>query len=89
MRWILTLILSDRLQPKFIGFRTLFEAREQPSRMYHWSVMVFASLAVEIPYNIFWYVPRSRVFPSTVLLTLMLSQWNHLLLLLVLDRWIP
>ena len=45
--------MLPRLQPKFIGFRTLFEAREQPSRMYHWSVMVFANLVVEIPFNIF------------------------------------
>ncbi|KAM0754754.1 putative SNQ2-ABC transporter [Meredithblackwellia eburnea MCA 4105] len=44
--------LSQQLQPKFIGLRTLYLARERPSRMYNWVAMVFANVIVEIPYNI-------------------------------------
>ena len=56
MSVVLSAPLSQQLQPKFIGFRTLFEARERPSRMYSWPTMVFASAVVEIPWNIFAFV---------------------------------
>ncbi len=44
--------LSQQLQPKFIGLRQLWTAREQPSRMYSWPVLVTANILVEIPWNI-------------------------------------
>lgn len=47
--------LSQQLQPKFIGLRTLFEARERPSRMYSWVTLVFANVLVEVrilPYHL-------------------------------------
>ncbi|GAA6060988.1 hypothetical protein JCM10212_000674 [Sporobolomyces blumeae] len=44
--------LSQQLQPKFLGLRQLYEARERPSRMYHWSILCFTSIVVEIPFNI-------------------------------------
>ncbi|KAL8280941.1 hypothetical protein RQP46_006620 [Phenoliferia psychrophenolica] len=62
--------LSQQLQPKFIGLRTLFEARERPSRMYSWPALVFSSVIVEVPWNLFagtifflcWYY--TVAFPS-------------------------
>ncbi|KAM0791176.1 hypothetical protein ACM66B_005660 [Microbotryomycetes sp. NB124-2] len=45
--------LSQQLQPKFLDFRTLYLARERPSRMYNWPTMVFAAIVVEMPWNIF------------------------------------
>ncbi|SCZ91970.1 BZ3500_MvSof-1268-A1-R1_Chr5-3g08254 [Microbotryum saponariae] len=53
MAVVLAAPLSQQLQPKFIGLRTLYLARERPSRMYNWPVMVFANVVAEIPWNIF------------------------------------
>ncbi|GAA5921798.1 hypothetical protein JCM3775_001825 [Rhodotorula graminis] len=44
--------LSQQLQPKFIGLRSLYNARERPSRMYSWPVFVASAIIVEMPYNI-------------------------------------
>ncbi|KAK4048322.1 ATP-binding cassette transporter snq2 [Microbotryomycetes sp. JL201] len=44
--------LSQQLQPKFLDFRTLYQARERPSRMYNWPTMVFSAVVVEMPWNI-------------------------------------
>ena len=43
--------LSQHLQPEFIRFRSLFEVREKPSKLYTWPVMVLSALLVEIPWN--------------------------------------
>ena len=43
--------LSQHLQPEFIRFRSLFEVREKPSKLYSWPVMVLSALLVEIPWN--------------------------------------
>lgn len=53
MAVVLAAPLSQQLQPKFLGFRTLYEARERPSRLYSWPVLVFSGLVVEAPWNIF------------------------------------
>jgi len=56
--------LSQQLQPKFIGLRSLYNARERPSRMYSWPVFVASAIIVEMPYNIVWCVcpsPLSRL----------------------------
>ncbi|GAA5913660.1 hypothetical protein JCM5296_007276 [Sporobolomyces johnsonii] len=52
MATVLAAPLSQQLQPKFLGLRQLYDAREKPSRMYHWSILVFTSIIVEIPWNI-------------------------------------
>jgi len=52
MAVVLAAPLAQQLQPKFLDLRQLYEAREKPSRMYHWSVLVFSSVVVEIPFNI-------------------------------------
>ncbi|GAA5967234.1 hypothetical protein JCM3765_001744 [Sporobolomyces pararoseus] len=52
MAVVLAAPLAQQLQPKYLGLRQLYTAREKPSRMYHWSVLVFSSVVVEIPFNI-------------------------------------
>ncbi|KAI5479965.1 hypothetical protein MNV49_002255 [Pseudohyphozyma bogoriensis] len=53
MAVVLAAPLSQQLQPKFLGLRQLFTARESPSRMYSWPVLVFSSTVVEMPFNVF------------------------------------
>ncbi|WFD00123.1 hypothetical protein MYAM1_002869 [Malassezia yamatoensis] len=52
MSLVLSTSLSQQLQPVFIDYRTLFEAREKPSKLYSWPVMVTSLILVEIPWNI-------------------------------------
>ena len=51
--------------PRFVMQRSLFETREQPSKMYSWVAFLFANIVVEIPFQILlsilvyssWYFP--------------------------------
>ncbi|GAA6000108.1 hypothetical protein JCM10207_006055 [Rhodosporidiobolus poonsookiae] len=52
MAVVLSAPLSQQLQPKFLGLRQLYIARESPSRMYSWPIFVISSILVEIPWNI-------------------------------------
>ncbi len=52
MALVLSTSLSQQLQPVFIQFRALYEARERPSKMYSWWVAVWAALIVEVPWNL-------------------------------------
>ncbi|GAA6016702.1 hypothetical protein JCM11491_000212 [Sporobolomyces phaffii] len=52
MAVVLAAPLAQQLQPKYLGLRQLYTAREKPSRMYHWSTLVFSSVIVEMPFNI-------------------------------------
>ena len=45
--------LAQQLQTTFIQIRTIYEARERPSKMYHWYVFLISAALVEIPWNIF------------------------------------
>ncbi|KAI9834089.1 MAG: hypothetical protein M1819_003374 [Sarea resinae] len=62
---ILCLVLIVQLQPRLIEYRELYAVREKPSKIYHWSVFVIASILTEIPYNVViatlcflcWYFP--------------------------------
>lgn len=61
MAVVLAAPLSQQLQPKFIGLRVLYQARERPAAMYSWPVLVLSSIVVEIPFNLFACVSsRSR-----------------------------
>lgn len=60
-----------QVQPKFIHARMLFEAREGPSKMFHWLPFVLGEIIGELPYMLFcgviyfvvWCVPSlSLVF---------------------------
>ena len=52
----LTLVISppliQQLQPRFLGFRNIFSVRENPSKIYHWTVFVVATFIVEIPWSL-------------------------------------
>jgi ATP-binding cassette, subfamily G (WHITE), member 2, PDR len=51
--------------PQFVTQRTLYEARERPSKTYSWQVFILSNIIVEIPWNAFtavlmfvaWYYP--------------------------------
>ncbi|KAI5303915.1 hypothetical protein KEM56_007064 [Ascosphaera pollenicola] len=42
--------LCQQLQPRFLHFRGLYEARESQSRIYSWLSVIFAAIVSEIPY---------------------------------------
>ncbi|KAH9920627.1 pleiotropic drug resistance ABC transporter [Fomitopsis serialis] len=44
--------LVEQLQVPFLEMRSIFEIREQHSRMYKWSALITSQLLVEIPWNI-------------------------------------
>ncbi|PWN48587.1 putative SNQ2-ABC transporter [Violaceomyces palustris] len=52
MALVISTSLSQQLQPQFIEFRSIYEAREKPSKMYSWPVAVFSAVVVEMPWNI-------------------------------------
>ncbi|KAH6844637.1 ABC-2 type transporter-domain-containing protein [Chaetomium sp. MPI-CAGE-AT-0009] len=45
--------LIQQLMPQFIKQRSLYEVRERPSKMYHWSALLIANIVAEVPYQIF------------------------------------
>lgn len=52
MALVLSTSLSQQLQPQFIHFRSLYEVRERPSKMYSWPVAVWSAVIVEVPWNL-------------------------------------
>ena len=57
--------IVQQSMPQFVAQRTLFEARERPSKTYSWSVFMLSQIVVEIPWNALmavvmyfcWYYP--------------------------------
>ncbi|GLB01931.1 hypothetical protein AtubIFM57258_000342 [Aspergillus tubingensis] len=57
--------LSEQIMPQFIVQRDVYEARERPSKMYDWKVLMLSNLAIEIFWNTLmavvayfcWYYP--------------------------------
>jgi ABC-type multidrug transport system ATPase subunit/ABC-type multidrug transport system permease subunit len=43
--------LVSLMMPHFIRQRSLFEARERPSKVYSWKVFILANILVELPWN--------------------------------------
>lgn len=52
MGTIISVPVSNQLQVPFLDMRTIYEIRERPSRMYHWSALVTAQFLAELPWNI-------------------------------------
>ena len=52
----ITLVISpplmQQLQPRFIHFRNIFAARENPSKIYNWAAFVIAAFIVEVPWSL-------------------------------------
>ncbi|KAJ5817413.1 CDR ABC transporter [Penicillium robsamsonii] len=57
--------LSEQIMPQFINQREVYEARERPSKIYDWKVLMLSSLLIEIFWNTLmavaayfcWYYP--------------------------------
>lgn len=43
--------IIDQMMPSFVEQRTLYEAREQPSKTYSWQSFLFANIVVEMAWN--------------------------------------
>lgn len=43
--------VADQMMPAFVEQRTLYEARERPSKAYSWQSFMFGNLIVEIVWN--------------------------------------
>ncbi|OJJ70038.1 hypothetical protein ASPBRDRAFT_56781 [Aspergillus brasiliensis CBS 101740] len=43
--------LSEQIMPQFIDQRNVYEARERPSRMYDWKVLMLSNLVIEVVWN--------------------------------------
>ena len=44
--------LIQQLQPRFIGFRKIYESREANSKVYSWFAFITGVILVEIPFSI-------------------------------------
>ncbi|ODQ51641.1 ABC transporter [Saitoella complicata NRRL Y-17804] len=44
--------LIQQLQPRFLGFRAIYTAREQGSKIYSWTAFVTGAFLVELPYSV-------------------------------------
>lgn len=51
MGTIISVPVANQLQVPFLNMRNVYEIRERPSRMYHWSALVTAQFIAEIPWN--------------------------------------
>lgn len=52
MALMLCTSLSQQMQPQYIRLRDIYEAREQPSKLYSWFVLPSAFLLCEVPWSI-------------------------------------
>ncbi|RHZ57995.1 uncharacterized protein CDV56_104774 [Aspergillus thermomutatus] len=51
MLLVIFAFLTYQTMPNFIMQRTLYEARERPSKTYSWAVFMLANIVVELPWN--------------------------------------
>ncbi|KAE9393362.1 hypothetical protein BT96DRAFT_924054 [Gymnopus androsaceus JB14] len=51
MGTIISVPVANQLQVPFLNMRKVYEIRERPSRMYHWSALLTAQMVAEIPWN--------------------------------------
>ena len=57
--------LDQQIVSQHLGYRSLFETRESPSRIYHWTVFLISNVLVELPWQTLmsvvlfgtWYYP--------------------------------
>ena len=53
MTTILSVPLTNQLQVVWIAVRSIYEVREQLSKMYSWSALIASQITVKIALNIF------------------------------------
>lgn len=57
--------LANQIMPNFVTQRSLYEARERPSKAYSWKAFISSHILVEVPWNLIlsvgmfvtWYYP--------------------------------
>jgi ATP-binding cassette subfamily G (WHITE) protein 2 (PDR) len=49
--------LAQQMMPYFATQRSLYEVRERPSKAYSWKAFIFASIIVELPWNMIMAIP--------------------------------
>jgi ABC-type multidrug transport system permease subunit len=81
---ILSTSLSNQLQVEFLNFRNIYEYREQQSKMYSWVPLVTSSI-VSRSAAIYWGLLNNL---SACRVAVQHLWFCHVLLLLVLDRWV-
>ncbi|KAI5864399.1 ABC-2 type transporter-domain-containing protein [Durotheca rogersii] len=65
MSLVLLANFNEQIMPHFIPQRAIYEARERPSRIYHWSTYVVSNIIIEMAWNtlmgvllfLCWYYP--------------------------------
>ncbi|KPM39725.1 ATP-binding cassette transporter CGR1 [Neonectria ditissima] len=65
--------INEQIMPMFVPQRSLYEARERPSKIYRWNTFVLSNILVEIAWNTFmaalmyfcWYYPVGFVQNTT------------------------
>lgn len=53
MRLFFSIPLTNPLITPFINIRSIYKARERPSRIYSWTALVASQFLIEAPWNIF------------------------------------
>ncbi|KAK2040972.1 ABC-2 type transporter [Colletotrichum somersetense] len=86
--------VGQQLMPVFVSQRTMYEARERPSKAYSWTAFLFANIVVEMAWNsviavfsyISWYYPIGlyrNAYPTNSVgsrgLTMFLHVWMFFL----------
>lgn len=74
--------LTQQIMPQFVTQRSLYEARERPSKTYSWKAFMLSVIVVELPWNLLagmiiffcWYYPIGKLYlpsihPSPALMT--------------------
>ncbi|KAK1964366.1 ABC-2 type transporter [Colletotrichum sublineola] len=86
--------IAQQLMPVFVSQRTMYEARERPSKAYSWTAFLFANIIVEMTWNsviavfsfICWYYPIGlyrNAYPTNSVgsrgITMLLHVWMFFL----------
>ncbi|KAL3491060.1 ABC-2 type transporter-domain-containing protein [Aspergillus germanicus] len=66
--------INEQIMPMFVPQRSLYETRERPSKIYHWTTFLFSNILVEAGWNtlmsvliyICWYYPIGFVANTAV-----------------------
>lgn len=83
----MTVQMIMQIIPMFVLQRTLYEAREQPSKTYCWQSFLLANISVELVWNSVRILPYDRSRSLTLLLITYIGAECRLLFQLVLSNW--
>ncbi|KAK1990581.1 ABC-2 type transporter [Colletotrichum falcatum] len=86
--------ISEQLMPVFVSQRTMYEARERPSKAYSWTAFLFANIVVELAWNsvvavfsfVCWYYPIGlyrNAYPTNAVDSRGITMFLHVLMYFV------